>query len=135
MTKKYTFPAGEYYVGDPCYAIDNAVWDDLIAVTGCFGYNPDDLSDWNDGLYHYKYRPCWCHGTAYGDGMYRGSDGYHYAVDAGLIGIIPIEAVDMSELTSLIDFTGFRIKTFDKDFEVWYNDGVFHFGNIRIKTN
>ena len=99
MSKRFIFPAGEYYVGDPCYAIDNAVWDDLIAVTGCFGYNPDDLSDWNDGLYHYKYRPCWCHGTAYGDGMYRGSDDYHYAVDAN--NRIDVNSFDWSHVNNL----------------------------------
>lgn len=30
---------------------------------------------------------------------------------------------------------GYAYTTFDSPFEVWYNDGVFHFGHITIDTN
>lgn len=81
-----TFSDKGFYVGDICYAL----------------YDEDYSGIWGD-KYHYEdgeidingYTVC-VHGTMWGDGGYPGSDGNTYGVDAGVIGIVPLEVVDMN---------------------------------------
>ena len=69
-------------------------------------------------------------GTRWGDGCYEGTDGKMYGVDAGLIGLVPIELVE--NVSEHYDF----IVTFNKD-TVCSTDGSgkLHFGNIVIDTD
>lgn len=127
--KTWKFEAGRYYIGDPCYVATDEQWDEIIKETGCFGY--ESFSSPDENTFHLKGYRCWANGTAWGDGCYRGSDGGEYWVDAGLIGIVPSDAVESSP-----EFRGgYSYKTFDIPFEVWYDEGVFHFGHIEIDTN
>ena len=134
MTIKHKFPAGKYYIGDPCYAVKNGNWSDVIRDTGCFGIEIDELmSDgkvfrWNDGKWIYRGKFCFASGTTYGDGSYSDNENREYGVDAGLIGIMPIEVCDGDSMS------GGNIVVFDNEFEVWEHDGIFHFGNIIIDT-
>jgi len=129
--EKITFDAGRYYIGDPCYVVtDDEEWEEIGAQTGWFGSEP--FAGYDENLFLKKGKECWAESTAWGDGCYQGSDGGEYWVDAGLIGIVPVEAID----DDVPDFRGgYAYHTFDKPFEVWYNDGVFHFGDITIDTN
>lgn len=121
------FEAGRYYIGDPCYYMSDEQWQDAIRQTGCFGYEPFSANDEN--VFFVNGEKCWANGTAFGDGVYYSLDD-EYWVDSGTLGIVPVSAVEGAP-----DFRGgYAFHTFDKPFEVWYNEGVFTFGNIVIDT-
>lgn len=132
MTKKFLFPAGKYYIGDPCYAVKDEKWSDLIESTGCFGLE-DRLEtkylNWDDGAFIYNGRKCFASGTVYGDGTYYDKQYREYGVDAGLLGIIPFESCDGDSME------GGNIVEFEKEFKVYESEGVFYFGNIKIDTD
>lgn len=119
------FKPGKYYVGDLCYAIED--WDafcDLTIVrTGVL-----------DGQFPWKSGVLWSHGTAFGDGSFGDNEGHHYGVDAGLIGVLPVEFFDKADFKDRLEGLA-RVVEFTQDFEPYYNDGVFHIGHITIDTN
>jgi len=132
MTRKHIFPAGEYYIGDPCYLIPDEDWDGVLEATNFFGVGDGDAIDFDDGLYHWNGRTCFTAFTKHGDGCYGNKCGsVKVGVDSGTIGIIPLERKDLIEALFL-PYT--VIRRFGKKFEVWEEDGVFHFGN-KIKIN
>jgi hypothetical protein len=116
--------AGKYYVGDPCYVFDNS-WSEVLEQTDYFDDEEAKLFD----------KEIFAHGTAWGDGSYKGSDGISYCVDAGLIGCIPYELTQKDskrtdeQINELV-----RIVEFAEDFLCKYIDGTFYIGNITIKT-
>jgi hypothetical protein len=117
--------AGEYYIGDLCYVIEE--WDDFCSVI----LDGDNVHDGEmtmpDGRKFASY------GTAHGDGVYEDQFGHEYCVDAGLIGCILVSDItrkDYDDLTRLG-----RIKVFDRDFITGSERGVITFGNIRIDTD
>jgi hypothetical protein len=133
MTEQWMFPAGKYYIGDPCYAIKDENWIPLLDDTGYLGLhkekeNGEPLVNWDDGLFSYRFRTCFAHGTAYGDGCYMSNTGLEFGVDAGLLSIIPFDVVDGDSIH------GGNIVDFNNCFMVWEEDGTFHFGNIVIPT-
>lgn len=79
MTK--TLPAGTYFIGDPCYVMDDQDW-----LRFCQWFDrveageetEDDLEEWNGVAAGY---------TRYGDGTYSTSHG-NFSVDSGMIGVI-----------------------------------------------
>ena len=115
-----TVPAGQYVLGDPCYAVPYEDWDDLLASCDYFR-NPIGSAG--------KFKVL-AFGTRWGDGCYAGSDGKEYPVDAGLIGLVPIELVeDMSEHYG-------NVVTFNKPTVCSSNgDGKLRFGSIVIDTD
>ena len=125
---KHTFTAGKYYIGDPCYVVRDGSWAKLIKDTGCFGLEIDG-KNWDDGKFTYRGKPCFAMGTAYGDGCYSDNQGGEYGVDAGLIGILPVDVCTKSGLK-----LG-RVVEFPNDFDVYEFDGVFRFGHLKIDTN
>jgi hypothetical protein len=74
-----------FYIGDICYVLDDrlyhGVWGDQN------GYADGTFRDPDTGL------EVSVAGTAYGDGCYLGSDGAEFPVDAGVIGLVPLELV------------------------------------------
>lgn len=123
-TTKMRFPKGTYFVGDPCYCFNSKTWDEIGRQTDGFG---DDtiMAELRDFT-------MWSEGTAYGDGEYTDQFGNHYSVDAGLIGIVPIEIVENKgyDLHTLG-----LIHTFTRDFVVESDgEGLFTIGHIRIDT-
>lgn len=132
MTKTFIFPAGTYYIGDPCYAVKDENWSSLIDSTGCFGLHDrlEELySNWDDGTFVYNGKKCFASGTSYGDGTYYDREMREYGVDAGLLSIMPLDVCDGDSMN------GGNIVEFVKDFEVREEDGIFYFGNVRIGTN
>ena len=125
-------PAGKYWIGDPCYVFPHNgpmenKWDELLNEVDFF----DTLSygELDDGKIK-----VWAAHTAYGDGRYFGSNGKTFPVDAGLIGIVPLETVKyLDNKESNLDNCGLFIE-FTKSFIVESRDGLFHFGNIDIDT-
>ena len=136
-TKKHLFPAGTYVIGDPCYYIADEDWDLLLRVTGYFGLPDHRAIDFDSGLYHYGGKACFAYGTWFGDGCYplTENDGKNeiwvkdLGVDAGLIGIMPVEVITDHPAEWLID-----THTFTAPFEVWYSDGTFHFSELTVYT-
>lgn len=117
-------PAGDYYVGDPCYAVPNDRWmewleaADFMACTGRDELLVAEL----DG------KTIVGVSTAYGDGLYPGSDGGEYPVDAGLLGVTPVEVATETPF-------GSRRVTFTEDFICRYDDGTVILGSIEIDTD
>ena len=118
--------AGKYFIGDPCYVIDDPIDDgkrwDRFCDEFCGG----------DGIEEFDGENIFVHHTMYGDGCFAGTDNHNYPVDAGIIGVIPI-----SLCTSKIKSTkGYgRIVNFKKDFSATYENGIFYIGDVEINTN
>jgi hypothetical protein len=108
--RKHTFPAGKYYIGDLCYALQEDIYD---RVFGHHGYN--------EGLYSSDLGAFMMHGTG-GDGEFKGSDGYAYPVDAGHIGIASLACCNSEK-----DIYGGKVFSFDKPVECCFNDTAFTF--------
>lgn len=75
-----TVPAGEYVLGDPCYAVPMDDWEPLLVSCNHFR---DTSVGTVRGFQVLAF------GTG-GDGSYPGTDGVWYAVDAGMIGLVPM---------------------------------------------
>lgn len=127
--KRFTFPAGKYYIGDPCYVVANDDWIPLLNNTGCLGC--DDSPNYDEGLFTYKGKQCFASGTAYGDGCYSDNRGHAYGVDSGMIGILPEEVCTFGQTVSN-EFD--NVFEFKHEFEVWEQNGMFFFGKIVIDT-
>jgi hypothetical protein len=119
-----TVPAGQYVIGDPCYAVPDKDWDDLLLSCNYFR-NP--IGYVVDGLQKFAVLGF---GTKWGDGCYLGTDGNQYPVDAGLIGLVPIDLVE-----NLSQHDGIIVH-FPKD-TLCIDDGSgkLRFGHITIDTD
>jgi hypothetical protein len=129
-------PAGEYYIGDPCYVIPNDDWHDYCDALHELGYPGDPHYPYNPekAVFEYKGMKCFSHSTAFGDGGYQGTDGVHYSVDSGTIGAVPASLAVGKRARKEAERLG-SFKTFDQPFEVGYNNGMFTIGDIKIETN
>lgn len=120
----FTAPPGKYYIGDLCYALYDNIYDVVFGGRG-----------FSSGIYTKGSSFFMVDGTAYGDGDYEGSDGYHYSVDAGIIGICTEDMINPSNPSWK---TGGKIHTFTKPVEIRFNRGVFYFNSgytyLRINT-
>lgn len=122
-----TMPAGKYYVGDLCYVL-NDNWDEFCDIT-------IDSPRVLDGEFNFKDgRRFATFGTKWGDGEYYDQDGHRYLVDAGLIGCVRVDDIDMELREQTGDFGG-RIVEFDKPFEVWEENGMIRIGHLSIDTD
>ena len=125
MAIEITMPAGEYYVGDPCYALsqDNRDKWHLQTIRGP-GVEPLPQFTING----YK---CLSFRTLEGDGLYPGSDGFEYGVDSGRIGLIPVPLLDPCEVGMG------TVRTFNKPFACSRDpeSGQLTFGDLVIETD
>ncbi len=89
-------PAGQYYIGDPCYAVKREDWDYLLKQTSCFDREIGMLPDGGLVL---------AYPTEDGDGLYDDNEGNVYPVDSGLIGLVPVASAkpDCMSRTVLFD--------------------------------
>jgi len=127
--------AGKYYIGDLCYVM-HPEWDEFCSLT-ISGHNVlDGEFNLKDGRRFATFTTKW------GDGTYKDEQGRKYGVDAGLIGCIALNDIDLNADGNFI--TGGQIVQFDNDFTVsggesyesrrdW--DGVIRIGHIVIKTD
>lgn len=124
-----TMPAGKYWVGDLCYVLHEA-WDECCDL---FFLNRKD-GGCNEGEFQLKDgRRFVSINTAYGDGSYYDQFGQRYTVDAGLIGCILLNDIDLG--TSDNYFNGGNIIDFPSDFDCTYDHGLINIGHIRIETD
>lgn len=138
----YTMPAGKYYVGDLCYIIkSHADWVAFLQASGEDERYKREFVIASDGgpvvhltklfdqpPFEYKGHQCWFSFTKYGDGGYSDNYGRGYSVDAGLIGVAPLEMCEK-------DTDGGHIVEFKEPFVVSCEDGNFTIGDITIVTN
>ena len=109
-TKKvYSFPPGNYYIGDICYVLDDVIYDTVFGG-----------SAYESGLYSSTNGQFLVSNTYAGDGTYTGSDGFDYMVDAGIIGIVSSALISK-------DTIGGKIYDFPKGVHVTMKDGIFIF--------
>lgn len=153
MSRPY-LPAGTYYVGDLCYVLDlnkdgdGYDWHAVLDGTHYLGTSPPEtpkgyeakwVSTGHFTIPHYDTgEPVrfFSSSTAYGDGSYTDGEGRSYAVDAGLIGCFPIEAlptpcgnVGPEEGGHIVTFAhAFRCRVVDEE-------GVIRISDIEIDTD
>jgi hypothetical protein len=121
-------PAGHYILGDPCYAVPDSDWDSLLQSCNYFE-NP--IGYVKDGIQEF---PVLAFSTRWGDGCYKGTDGNTYPVDAGLIGLVPVEILGKDVHNLRGDLS--KIVTFDKTIKCSRDsDGKLRFGHITIDTD
>jgi hypothetical protein len=122
-------PAGRYYVGDLCYVLHDE-WDECCNLffegRTDHGCNQGEFT-LKDGRRFVSYNTRW------GDGFYEDEQERGYGVDAGLIGCIKVEDLNLSNSVNYIH--GGYIIDFSKDFECYYEDGKIHIGHIVIDTD
>tara|TARA_R110000824_G_scaffold201667_3_gene385762 strand:- start:288 stop:722 length:435 start_codon:yes stop_codon:yes gene_type:complete len=129
-------PAGKYWIGDPCYVLDESGpefnWGDFCHH--CF--KDDGSGRANDGVQkHQEILFAW-HGTAYGDGCYIDQLGNSYGVDAGMIGCVPYEVISPYMTDKELNRLG-NIYQFKLPFDSEYTEkgGVIRFGHVEIATD
>lgn len=114
-------PAGEYYIGDPCYVIED--WDNYL---GEFWATTNHGA--RGGMFEFDGFTCAAFYTKYGDGQYP-FEGVNLPVDSGTIGAIPLVLMTQG---SELDGT---IVTFNNAFRCYEADGRLYFGANVINTN
>ncbi len=112
-TSKYTAPAGSYYIGDLCYALGEDVYDKVFGDVG--GYDAGLYTNKNNRFAFFLVA-----NTAWGDGLYRGSDYKEFAVDAGIIGITPLSMATKGT-------EGGHVYTFKEPVVCHFGNGIFRF--------
>ena len=135
--------AGKYYLGDPCYVLNEQNghdWMDLLSSTNYFGSYDEKEQKYipaEERQYFHKIGEhfVFVSDTAHGDGQYYDNMGGCYPVDAGMIGCIPLELIPEAGL-DILDFG--NVVKFDKDFTCEsgaHDDGVIRIGNLLIDTD
>lgn len=120
---------GKYYLGDPCYTVPNNLWHQLLDAANFFEPKVEAPEESFQGTI--KGYTVYAFGTAYGDGAYTGTDGFTYPVDAGLIGLVPVEFGEPEavgrKLVTVIEFTNHT--------RVNYRNGKMNFNYVTIDTD
>lgn len=126
VTTRYIVPAGHYVLGDPCYAVPDNLWSELLESCDCF----EDSAVGHAGGHNVL-----AFSTAYGDGEYYDDDGRGFGVDAGLIGLVPVAMMTEKEKQGIAGHNLSHYVSFSDSVECWAEDGVLHFGETTIDTN
>lgn len=124
-TQRLELKPGLYWVGDPCYAVPDEHWIPLLDDAGYFDESAEGSID---GVRVVAFN------TAFGDGTYRGSDGFDYGVDAGLIGLIRVDEMEAAGWPKPSDDSG-KVRLFVDSFVVRVDNGVMVFGDLVIDTD
>lgn len=119
----HELPGGKYYIGDPCYIIDNSRWDEFIEqFWGEDPRNPRGKFDF-DGLW------CCVFNTLHGDGIYNlEPEGLMLPVDSGTIGAIPVGLITSGRV---LEHT---LVKFDEPFMCQEVSGTLYFGGHKVNT-
>jgi hypothetical protein len=114
-------PAGEYYVGDPCYGVPNDRWMEWLEAANYQDEPRVLVAELDDKVVVGVT-------TAYGDGCYFDNSGHDFPVDAGLIGVVPVELVEDEPF-------GMHRMFFTNDFVCAYDNGEITIGHLVIDTD
>jgi hypothetical protein len=119
-----TIPAGKYYLGDPCYSFsnDSDLWSKLLDTCDTFNHPIAE----KDGQNILGFR------TLHGNGEYQDNAGFTYGVDAGLIGLVPVEVADQNP-NEIYGKNTVKVVNFNRDTECMrLANGTLKFGAIVI---
>lgn len=120
-----TYPAGKYYIGDVCYALDDDTYHNQWGknynyATGTYVFSVNGKQHALTLAY-----------TKYGDGMYVDDISQHvYYVDSGTIGIVPFDLCSPKNIKNneisgghfIESTTPIEFKSQDGIFVIGYND-------------
>lgn len=135
--------AGEYYIGDLCYVMNDEEWSEMCDLF----FEGQDNHGCNEGVFTLKDgRVFACYNTNHGDGSYNTNIGGNCCVDSGSIGCILKSDIKTNKYDHIHDLGIFH--TFDTDFETEfymmeeydpeedykYTDKVLCFGNVEVYT-
>lgn len=111
--RQTTLPAGTYYIGDLCYALDDKLYEQVFGA----GYD--------SGLYSMTKNPnhCFWLESTDGDGEFTGSDSRSYFVDAAILGIASESTLDPKKKP----YTGGHMHTFKSPVKVGLKNDRFFF--------
>ena len=117
-------PAGKYVLGDPCYSVPDEDWHMLLESCEYFEKPIGTVN----GVQVLAFR------TMYGDGEYKDNMGNKYGVDAGLIGLVPLEYADLTQINWGKE--GPVIVEFKLNTHCYMHDesGMLEFGAYKIPT-
>ena len=119
---KAQFGPGTYFIGDICYALKE---DEYYEIWG-------NQNNYEDG----SYDGFAVAGTAYGDGVYTGTDGVDYGVDAGVIGVVEKSHWGDKYDTNTLNGLGKIIEVKDKlIFEAENGNFFFDYDNHVLEIN
>jgi hypothetical protein len=117
---------GKYYIGDLCYVLHNE-WDEFCSLTIVGDKVLDGEFNLKDGRRFATFTTKW------GDGNYFDQNGKSYDVDAGLIGCIRLDDIDLTDPdNSLI---GGQVVEFIQPFSTFSAGGEIRIGNVLINTD
>lgn len=128
-SEEFVLPAGTYRLGDPCYSVPDDRWSEWLQAAG-LSNEKRNLYATLDGF------PVLGLGTQYGDGEYLDQRGRTYGVDAGLIGLVPVDLPGLREDYPDPEQNGvYHVVSFDQPVRcIRYEDGTLVFGDITIPT-
>ena len=118
--------SGTYYIGDLCYVM-HGEWNEVCNLTIVGNKVLDGEFNLADGRRFATFTTHW------GDGTYQDQQGREYSVDAGLIGCIALENIDLTNPENSI--TGGQIVEFVQPFSTWSAGGEIRIGNVLIDTD
>jgi hypothetical protein len=117
---------GKYYIGDLCYVM-HGEWDEFCKLTIVGDKVLDGEFNLADGRRFATFTTRW------GDGNYFDQNGKSYDVDAGLIGCIRLDDIDLTNPeNSLI---GGNVVEFIQPFSTFSAGGEIRIGNVLIDTD
>ena len=123
-------PAGRYYVGDLCYVMTDKEWDEFCSITTDGNRCLHGEFNFEDGRRFATF------GTKWGDGVYFDSKKlYEFSVDAGLIGCIRLNEINIEKLDNIKMERLGAIIDFPYGFGTGSTDGVITFGHVIIDTD
>ena len=93
--RTHTFPPGRYFIGDLCYALEDSIYESIF---GGFEYEQGFYKQKNSNHFFLVAN------TYFGDGLYTGSDGKEFGVDAGVISILPVCTMMKNDGGHIYDF-------------------------------
>ena len=123
--------SGLYYVGDLCYVMSTAEWEEVCSII----INGQGIIDGEFSLA--DGRKFAIYSTKFGDGEYYDQFGNSYSVDSGSIGCIKIDDIktekyDISKLGNVKHFQNNFLTGGGRSDPDW--DGIIHFDNVGIMT-
>lgn len=112
-----------FYIGDVCYALKEEIYEGVWGRQN--GYKDGCFADPESG---FQFAVA---GTEHGDGCYTDNYGAAYPVDAGVIGLVPLELVKKSAIEDpdgTISWTPgtAHFEAIDGHFEITLPDGLVH---------
>jgi hypothetical protein len=117
---------GKYYIGDLCYVM-HSEWDEFCKLTIVGDKVLDGEFNLADGRRFATFTTQW------GDGNYFDQNGKSYDVDAGLIGCIRLDDIDLTNPDNSL--VGGNVVEFVQPFSTFSAGGEIRIGNVLINTD